>query len=62
MEILNRERIKILSDPLLDDKRESRNKSQDFKRRNIKNQERILTNKTYKIGLSFLPTGQISAL
>jgi hypothetical protein len=40
IEISYWERIKILSDLLLDGKRESRNKNQDFKRRNIKNHER----------------------
>ena len=37
------ERIKIFSDPLPDDKRESRTEIQDFKRRNIKNRERMMT-------------------
>ena len=36
-------KIQDISDPLLDGKRESRNEIQDFKRRNIKNQERIMT-------------------
>ena len=38
-----RNRNKIFSDTLLDDKRESKNEIQDFKRRNIKNRERIMT-------------------
>jgi hypothetical protein len=42
------ERIKLLSDPLLDGKRESKNKSKDFKRIIIKNQERIMTINPHK--------------
>jgi hypothetical protein len=37
------ERIKIHSDPLLEGKQDSSNEIQDFKRRNVKNQERIMT-------------------
>ena len=50
------ERIKIFSDPPLDGKRESRNEIQDFKRRNIKNIEKITqrnTNRTASHKSSF---------
>ena len=46
-----KERIKILSDSLLDGKLESRNEIQYSKRRNVRNRERIITINTWENGI-----------